>query len=328
MKTLILVLLCRALLAQDPVAGERHEFIDRRTFERKAAWCFRRRGSCMARTGSLNADRSNAVLLPSHYMANFHGYEWLIGPGQGPRSGEAVSRRDGVVRQRQFLVAQQHARAVPRAALPGDDHSRQRGGCPPVAHRSSRDHAPAGRSRLLDGRAAGLSVGRELSGLYEPDSGHVGHGQDVRAWHRAAGGTDCGPYGRSGVSGRRLYGASRARVWKRSEWCGPRGSTRRSGGGVSYDVGTTPGFRFMLSVRPLRSTGVTPLLRYYGPLRLPAGPLRGYVFPLRVGRFPLPPGRVSQAPRLIFPRALPPTTPEGPTAACACCFPTGCQASS
>src|SRR5262245_13569364 len=31
--------------------------------------------------GTLNAARDNAVLLPSHYMANHHGYEWLIGPG-------------------------------------------------------------------------------------------------------------------------------------------------------------------------------------------------------------------------------------------------------
>src|ERR1700729_375756 len=29
--------------------------------------------------GHLNAARDNAVLMPSHYMANFHGYEWLIG---------------------------------------------------------------------------------------------------------------------------------------------------------------------------------------------------------------------------------------------------------
>src|SRR5580700_4287299 len=29
--------------------------------------------------GTLNAARDNAVLLPSHYMANLHGYEWLIG---------------------------------------------------------------------------------------------------------------------------------------------------------------------------------------------------------------------------------------------------------
>ena len=31
--------------------------------------------------GHLNAARDNVVLLPSHYMANYHGYEWLIGPG-------------------------------------------------------------------------------------------------------------------------------------------------------------------------------------------------------------------------------------------------------
>src|SRR5262249_22076533 len=32
--------------------------------------------------GHLNAARNNVVLLPSHYMANHHGYEWLIGPGR------------------------------------------------------------------------------------------------------------------------------------------------------------------------------------------------------------------------------------------------------
>lgn len=31
--------------------------------------------------GRLNAARDNVVLLPSHYMATHHGYEWLIGPG-------------------------------------------------------------------------------------------------------------------------------------------------------------------------------------------------------------------------------------------------------
>lgn len=29
--------------------------------------------------GHLNAAKDNAVLVPSHYMADFHGYEWLIG---------------------------------------------------------------------------------------------------------------------------------------------------------------------------------------------------------------------------------------------------------
>jgi homoserine O-acetyltransferase len=32
--------------------------------------------------GHLNDARDNAVLLPSHYMADHHGYEWLIGPGR------------------------------------------------------------------------------------------------------------------------------------------------------------------------------------------------------------------------------------------------------
>ncbi len=32
--------------------------------------------------GTLNAAGDNAILLPSHYMADMHGYEWLIGPGK------------------------------------------------------------------------------------------------------------------------------------------------------------------------------------------------------------------------------------------------------
>ncbi len=32
--------------------------------------------------GKLNARGDNAILLPSHYMAEMHGYEWLIGPGK------------------------------------------------------------------------------------------------------------------------------------------------------------------------------------------------------------------------------------------------------
>jgi hypothetical protein len=47
----------------------------------------------------------------------------------------------------------------------------------------------------------------------------------------------------------------------------------------------------------------------------------GYGFPLRVGC--APPRRASQAPRLIFPRALPPTTPEGPASTCLFASPPG-----
>src|SRR5713226_4961895 len=93
--------------------------------------------------------------------------------------------------------------------------------------------------------------------------------------------------------------------------------------GIFIQADFSSSYRIMLPVRPLRSTGVTPLLCYFGPLRLPAGPLRSYVFPAARWLLPLPPDRASQAPRLIFPRALSSTTPEGPMAACACCFTTG-----
>ena len=32
--------------------------------------------------GHLNAAGDNAILLPSHYMADMRGYDWLIGPGK------------------------------------------------------------------------------------------------------------------------------------------------------------------------------------------------------------------------------------------------------
>ena len=38
--------------------------------------------------GHLNAAGDNAVLLPSHYMAEMHGYEWLIGPGKALDPGK------------------------------------------------------------------------------------------------------------------------------------------------------------------------------------------------------------------------------------------------
>ena len=38
--------------------------------------------------GTLNAARDNVVLLPSHYMADLHGYEWLIGPGKALDPGK------------------------------------------------------------------------------------------------------------------------------------------------------------------------------------------------------------------------------------------------
>lgn len=38
--------------------------------------------------GTLNAARNNVVVLPSHFMADMHGYEWLIGPGKALDPGK------------------------------------------------------------------------------------------------------------------------------------------------------------------------------------------------------------------------------------------------
>src|ERR1700755_3554837 len=82
MKALPLALLCSwALVAQAPSTGERHEFVIA-NFHTESGVTLPRARVVYGTYGHLNADRSNAVLLPSHYMANFHGYEWLIGPGK------------------------------------------------------------------------------------------------------------------------------------------------------------------------------------------------------------------------------------------------------
>lgn len=66
-----------ALGAAEP--AERHEFVisDLRT---EGGVTLPQARVVYGTYGRLNAARDNAVLLPSHYMANFHGYEWLIGP--------------------------------------------------------------------------------------------------------------------------------------------------------------------------------------------------------------------------------------------------------
>ena len=81
MKALVLLLLCRTAMAQAPVAPERHEFVIA-DFHTESGATLPKARIVYGTYGRLNADHSNAVLLPSHYMANLRGYEWLIGPGK------------------------------------------------------------------------------------------------------------------------------------------------------------------------------------------------------------------------------------------------------
>lgn len=64
-----------------PVAPLQHEFI-LRDFKTEQGVVLPVARIVYGTYGTLNAAGDNAVLLPSHYMAKFSGYEWLIGPGK------------------------------------------------------------------------------------------------------------------------------------------------------------------------------------------------------------------------------------------------------
>jgi len=86
LRVLLLLAVAPVLLAQAP-AGERHEFVIS-DFHTESGATLPKARVVYGTYGHLNADRSNAVLMPSHYMANWHGYEWLIGPGKALNPGE------------------------------------------------------------------------------------------------------------------------------------------------------------------------------------------------------------------------------------------------
>jgi homoserine O-acetyltransferase len=89
MKKLILLLLIsqtvfiHQLFAQEAVEsnadkGVRHEFVIA-NFRTESGVVLPQAHVVYGTYGKLNAAKDNVVVLPSHYMANFHGYEWLIG---------------------------------------------------------------------------------------------------------------------------------------------------------------------------------------------------------------------------------------------------------
>ena len=83
-KLILLLLICPALLAQNPASAkkqepERHEFVIA-NFKTESGVTLPQARVVYGTYGHLNAAKDNVVLLPSHYMADFHGYDWLIGP--------------------------------------------------------------------------------------------------------------------------------------------------------------------------------------------------------------------------------------------------------
>jgi homoserine O-acetyltransferase/O-succinyltransferase len=77
------VLFAPAVFCQDaqpkPEAGDRHEFVIT-NFKIESGVVLPQARIVYGTYGHLNAAKDNVILLPSHYMADYHGYEWLIGP--------------------------------------------------------------------------------------------------------------------------------------------------------------------------------------------------------------------------------------------------------
>jgi len=74
----LLFLLPPVLFAQNAEKPERHEFVIA-NFHTELGATLPQARIVYGTYGHLNAAHDNAILLPSHYMANLHGYEWLIG---------------------------------------------------------------------------------------------------------------------------------------------------------------------------------------------------------------------------------------------------------
>jgi homoserine O-acetyltransferase/O-succinyltransferase len=78
-KIVLLLVVSLVALAQD--RAEKHEFIIH-DFKTESGVVLPEAHIVYGTYGHLNAAKDNAVLLPSHYMANMNGYTWLIGPGK------------------------------------------------------------------------------------------------------------------------------------------------------------------------------------------------------------------------------------------------------
>jgi homoserine O-acetyltransferase len=82
-KVLLLLLLSPRIFAQSVPhpEGVRHEFVIQ-GFKTESGTVLPEAHVIYGTYGHLNAKHDNVVLLPSHYLADYHGYEWLIGAGK------------------------------------------------------------------------------------------------------------------------------------------------------------------------------------------------------------------------------------------------------
>ena len=161
--------------------------------------------------GTLNAARDNVILYPCSYGAKHGDMEWLIGP-----DGILDPTRWFIIIPNMFsngalLRRRQHA-----GLSAGGDTMGQCDGAAPAAARAFRHRAAACRLRLLDGRAAGLSLGRDVPRCGGPRHRGLQQRQDRGAQQGVSSPACCAPSRR-----RRSISAMAASPPRRSARCAP-----------------------------------------------------------------------------------------------------------
>jgi homoserine O-acetyltransferase len=181
---------------------ERHEFVIR-DFRTESGVVLPEAHVVYSTLGTLNARGDNAILLPSHYMANFNGYNWLI-KGSDPNRVFDPSR--------DFLILTElfgNGRSSSPSNTPEPFHGPR---FPVMTIRDNVDAVHrlvttqlgvlARRGWILDGRRTGVSVGRQPSRLHGCDRRHLRDGEMLWPRLRAAGRPDRRADHRSRMAGR------------------------------------------------------------------------------------------------------------------------------
>lgn len=82
MKYLVFLLLISQNLSAQKVDHAIHHDFEIKNFKTESGTVLPEAHIIYGTYGHLDAAHNNAVLLPSHFMATHHGYDWLIGPGR------------------------------------------------------------------------------------------------------------------------------------------------------------------------------------------------------------------------------------------------------
>ena len=152
--------------------------------------------------GTLNADKSNVIVYPTSYGAQHPDLEWQIGPG---RALDPTKYFIVIMNKFGNGLSSSPSNTPPpfdRGALPAFHDDRQCAGAAAPAGRSVRHRAGQARLRLLDGRDAGVSLGRAIPGPGREDRADLRRGQVLAAQFRVSRRGQGGADRRPGLAGR------------------------------------------------------------------------------------------------------------------------------